>query len=170
MLIVKNNSEACLILKKLDFASLSKMDNALNPPLNVNMPMGKLNLGNLPTIISLKKIMTLIEVTEIIVREVIGIEIEIMKGEIGTGTGITEIETEIGKEKDRGIEIGKDKEIEIETEIEEIEIKTEKGIEIEIGRGTDIIRIMIVDILQAKCHRNTVKVMDPIFRVTVIIF
>lgn len=168
MLIVKNNFEACLILKKLDFASLSKMDNALNPPLNVNMPMGKLNLGNLPTIISLKKIMTLIEVTEIIVREVIGIEIEIMKGEIGTGTGITEIETEIGKEKDRGIEIGKDKEIEIETEIEEIEIETEKGIE--IGRGTDIIRIMIVDILQAKCHRNTVKVMDPIFRVTVIIF
>ena len=42
----KNNSEGCLILRKLDYASLSKMVNAQNLPPNVNMLMDKLNLEN----------------------------------------------------------------------------------------------------------------------------
>ncbi len=42
----KNSSGGCLILRKLDYASLSKMGNAQSLPLNVNMLMDKHNLEN----------------------------------------------------------------------------------------------------------------------------
>jgi hypothetical protein len=42
--MVKNNLGACLISKKLDFASPLKTESALNPQLTVNMPMDNLSL------------------------------------------------------------------------------------------------------------------------------
>ncbi len=149
------------------------MENAPNHQPNVNMPMGKANLENLPTITSHKKIMTTIEMTETIAKETLEKKVEIMNHETVKGTIDREIEKESAKESGKEIEI----EIEIEKAIDKAidrETETEKGSEIEIetetereiGREIDTIRSTRVDTLQTIL--SMVRVMALIFPTTVI--
>lgn len=140
----KKNLEGYLILEKLDFANLLKLDNAPKLQKIVNTPMDKLNLEELPMIIFLKKVEK--DLTDPLNTLTIGIQegqkkISTREEKVTEDTKIAEIEETIITEKGENIE-GKEKEtetIEIGQETTEIENgSTEKKKEsLETGRETD---------------------------------